>query len=75
VTINVAKTRERDPFREITPALKWKEALEDLIDAASEEGVIIDQPEIDCCCGFHSPPDVEIRDVRSNVTEYLDLEK
>lgn len=67
-------SRDRDPFREITPALKWKEALEDLIDAASEEGVFIGLPEIECCCGFHSAPDVEFQDRRSNAVEYLDIE-
>jgi len=69
-------TKKRDPFRTITQALKWKEALEDLIDAAADEGVIISLPEIDCCCGFHRPPDVEIRDSRSETfeTQYLDIE-
>lgn len=67
-------SRDRDPFREITPALKWKEALEDLIDAASEEGVMIGLPEIECCCGFHSAPEVEFRDMRSDTVEYTDIE-
>lgn len=66
--------RERDPFRKITPSVKWKEALEDLIDAASEEGVFIGQTEIDCPCTFHSAPDVEFRDMRSNTVEYLNIE-
>lgn len=69
-------SRVRDPNRKVTPALKWKEALEDLIDAAADEGVIISLPEIDCCCRFHSPPDVEICDFRSGTfeTQYLDIE-
>lgn len=66
-------TRKRDPYREITPALKWRERLEDLIDEASEEGVFITLPEIECCCGFHSAPDVEIRRLGDYVTEYIDL--
>jgi hypothetical protein len=67
-------SRKRDPFRKITPAVKWKEALEDLIDAASEEGVWIGQPEIECCCGFHSAPDVEFQNRRDNTVEYLNIE-
>lgn len=60
----------------MTPARKWKEALEDLIDAAAEEGVLIGLPEIECCCGFHSAPDLEFRDLRSDTydVEYLDVE-
>lgn len=66
--------KERDPFRKITPALKWKEALEDLIDAASEEGVFIGLPEIECCCGFHSAPDVEFLNMRDSTVEYFNIE-
>lgn len=68
------KSRDRDPFREMTPALKWKEALEDLIDAASAEGVWVGQNEIECCCGFHSAPDVECRDMRDGTVEYTNIE-
>lgn len=70
-------TRDRDPFRTVTPALKWREALEDLIAAAAEEGVIIGQSVIDCCChGYHSVPDMEIINARSGTgdVQYLDTQ-
>lgn len=77
--MTVATIRERDPFRVITPALKWKEALEDLIDAAAEDSVLIGLPEVECCgcCVlYHSAPEVEFRDMRSDpfTTEQLDIE-
>jgi len=65
--------RTRNPFRTMTPALKYKEALEDLIDEASAEGVFLTLPEIECCCGFHDAPDVEIRSHHDYKTEYVDL--
>lgn len=68
------RNRKRDPFRVMTPQLKWKEALEDLIDDAAEEGVLFSQPEIECSCiGFHSAPDVEIRSLTQIGTEFVDI--
>lgn len=58
----------------MTPALKWREAFEDLIDAAADEGVFFSQPEIEHCCGFADPPDIEIREMRTGTTEYFKLE-